>query len=410
MKEQKHISLLEKHIKTELDNYKAPYDAKSWETLKTKLPKSSYTKWYWVAATIISILSISAYLLNNNKSQTLTSKTTNTLSLNKIQKVTPIAGKENIIKKNKTINENTLKRVSAPTIPQEKESKNQKLIVKKENNNIVEDEKNDSSFIPKTLITEKINNPITNWDLADINIQEQALCSSSPIYFSIINLPENAKVTWDFGDDNTTTSYNAQHIYKKEGNYKIQLTIFNAKKKITLYKNISINKSPTASFYYKQEKNEIILNNTSENATNTQWFINGKTISVDSLDKAFKYTGEYELQLVAKNTKNCSDSYKEIVHYKKDFKVYAPTAFVPNNDGVNDKYMVKYEFLENYTYNFQIFNNLGVLIFESSRPTAKWNGKIGNNISPKGKYLWKLTITSPLNTTEQYNGYFILIR
>jgi gliding motility-associated-like protein len=99
-----------------------------------------------------------------------------------------------------------------------------------------------------------------------------------------------------------------------------------------------------------------------------------------------------------------------VVNYKKDYEVYAPTAFVPNNDGINDEYMVKYKILENYSYNFQIFNNLGVLIFESSEPAASWNGLIGNRIAPKGKYLWKLTITDPQKKIEQYDDYFILIR
>jgi len=412
MKKHKYSSL-EEHIKSELKDYKAPYDSKSWETLKTKLPKNNYSKWYWVAATTIIILSLSTYLFNHKPSVITPTRQNKPLSLT----INNTKSNNSILKEDKTIEKTQIKKEAEQnhkkkTIHkdlQKKPVKEQKQTNKSEAKD-VKIEKNDSSYIPKTLITEQINKPITNWDLVNISIQEESLCTSSPVYFSIINLPKDCKVSWDFGDNNTATTYNTQHTYENDGEYKINLKIFNNEKQINLQKTISIKKSPSASFYYKQEKNNVIINNTSKNFTNKQWYINGKNISEDSLDNAFQYTGEYTIRLTVKNNNNCSDSYKEIVRYKRNYNIYAPTAFVPNNDGVNDKYMVKYKVLEKYSYNFQIFNNLGVLIFESSEPTANWNGMIGNNLAPKGKYLWKLTITDPQNNIEQYEDYFVLIR
>ena len=403
---QQDISSLEKHIKKELSNHKVPYDSKSWKSLKTKLPKHSYKNWYWAVAIIVGVLSISTYLFENN---TIQKNNKNTLAINRTKKTVAFIEKKKGATPNIENKKNTItpkKQTTKKKIPKKLLEKNEET--KKFNN--LNTAKKDSSFLTKTLLTEKINNPITNWDIASINIQQQALCSSSPIYFSIINLPENTKVFWDFGDNNTTTTYNNQHIYKEAGEYKIKLKIYNSTKQINLEKIISVKESPKASFYYEQEKNNLTLNNTSKNFTKTKWIINEKHVVEDSLYNVFTNTGKYTIQLIVENQHQCFDSYKKVVNYKKDYEVYAPTAFVPNNDGINDEYMVKYKILENYSYNFQIFNNLGVLIFESSEPAASWNGLIGNKIAPKGKYLWKLTITDPQKKIEQYDDYFILIR
>ena len=415
MKKQENTSRFEEHIKQELNNYRAPYDPNSWNLLKNKLPKYSYKKWYLASAIIISILGLTVYLLNNNtyQKQTATKQLAviNKKSQTKLftkktkSKTTPFPSKENKPSTSPTPKKHHPKTINKKIISPKEIKKTTKTDSVK--NPIIE-----TKIIKKEnpIIKEETNTLDTNWEIANINIQYQSLCSPASIYFSVQNLPKNTHVQWNFGDNNSSTAINSNHTYKTDGEYKVSLKIFNNKKEKTLHKSISIKKSPIASFYYNDKEDNITLENTSTNFSDAKWIINHKTISEDSLLSSFLNTGEYTIQLIVKNKNNCLDSCKKTVNFKLNYNIYAPTAFSPDNDGINDEYMIKYKILENHTYNFQIFNNLGVLIFESSKPTASWNGMIGNNMAPKGKYLWKLNITDSKNKIEQFNGYFKLIR
>lgn len=71
---------------------------------------------------------------------------------------------------------------------------------------------------------------------------------------------------------------------------------------------------------------------------------------------------------------------------------YGPTAFSPNNDGVNDDFRPQTgcEILE---YNLQIFDRWGTLLFETADPDHSWNGMLNGKLLPNGVYVWWLDYT-----------------
>jgi len=44
--------------------------------------------------------------------------------------------------------------------------------------------------------------------------------------------------------------------------------------------------------------------------------------------------------LVTENEFNCADTAKRIILIKDEFSIYAPTAFTPNGDGINDCFRI----------------------------------------------------------------------
>ncbi|HXP53177.1 MAG TPA: gliding motility-associated C-terminal domain-containing protein, partial [Bacteroidia bacterium] len=54
-----------------------------------------------------------------------------------------------------------------------------------------------------------------------------------------------------------------------------------------------------------------------------------------------------------------------------DFTV--PNVFTPNNDGQNDTFLIK-AFYES-TYNIEIYNRWGILVYKSTDPNSPWTGK-----------------------------------
>lgn len=69
---------------------------------------------------------------------------------------------------------------------------------------------------------------------------------------------------------------------------------------------------------------------------------------------------------------------------------YIPTAFSPNNDGVNDEFQIfkHCDFFKDYK--FEIYNRWGELIFISTNFQQGWNGLYNGQPQPLDNYIWQL--------------------
>jgi gliding motility-associated-like protein len=67
--------------------------------------------------------------------------------------------------------------------------------------------------------------------------------------------------------------------------------------------------------------------------------------------------------------------------------IFFPTAFSPNGDGKNDLFgpLGNASGVTNYT--FQVFNRYGNIVFSTTNPTRKWDGKLNGNLQT-GVYVW----------------------
>ena len=82
------------------------------------------------------------------------------------------------------------------------------------------------------------------------------------------------------------------------------------------------------------------------------------------------------------------------------FQVYIPTAFTPNEDGLNDSF--KPITSQNVTdYFFQIYNRWGEVVFESNDKDAGWNGFYNGHQAPDDVYVWKLFYISAFDPSQQ---------
>ncbi|HEY0039442.1 MAG TPA: PKD domain-containing protein, partial [Flavisolibacter sp.] len=83
-----------------------------------------------------------------------------------------------------------------------------------------------------------------------------------------------------------------------------------------------------------------------------------------------------------------------------------PNVFSPNNDGINDRWEVKY--LESYPgATVEIFNRYGQKVFESRGNTKPWDGTFKGSQLPAGTYYY---IINPKNGRQQMAGYVDIIR
>lgn len=69
--------------------------------------------------------------------------------------------------------------------------------------------------------------------------------------------------------------------------------------------------------------------------------------------------------------------------------VYVPTAFTPNNDGLNDAFKIKV-IGETAIKHFRIYNRWGQVIFDDADLNHHWNGKLKGTEIPVGVYIWMM--------------------
>lgn len=92
--------------------------------------------------------------------------------------------------------------------------------------------------------------------------------------------------------------------------------------------------------------------------------------------------------------------------------VHVPTAFTPNNDGLNDLFLPAIGCAFK-TYDFRVFNRWGQMVFNTHDPNAGWNGYNGSQPSEVGTYVWSIQYTGEehgLLLSENLSGGVILIR
>lgn len=116
----------------------------------------------------------------------------------------------------------------------------------------------------------------------------------------------------------------------------------------------------------------------------------------------FKDVGVYSVSLVTTNVYGCTDSIMKsdyITAQQQGFIVF-PNAFMPsgsvdNGTGAvssvseNTIFKAIYKFVD--TYELQVFNQWGQLVFSSTDISEGWNGEYKGQLVPQGVYVWKVT-------------------
>lgn len=81
-------------------------------------------------------------------------------------------------------------------------------------------------------------------------------------------------------------------------------------------------------------------------------------------------------------------------------KLWIPTAFTPNNDGLNDSFGARGMGIENYS--LEIYNRWGELLFESTDISKQWDGWYKGNPAPIDEYVYSITATGNKGTKREH--------
>ena len=92
--------------------------------------------------------------------------------------------------------------------------------------------------------------------------------------------------------------------------------------------------------------------------------------------------------------------------------VYVPGAFTPNKDGLNETLAVFLKTSTADSFQIQIYDRWGSLVFASTDPANRWDGTCGGAPCQAGEYAWVVSHRSGLqkNVNHTQTGRVVLIR
>jgi hypothetical protein len=227
---------------------------------------------------------------------------------------------------------------------------------------------------------------------------------------------------WNFGDGNYGTSVGtAAHTYTGPGCYDVSLTV-------TSYQGCTATRSyndivcglglPNAYFIYDPivpTTDEPIVDFIDESVGGIQyvWTLEGNvqsTIPNPTFNILTANVNPVQVCLQVTNGSGCIDLYCRDIELLENLRVYVPTAFTPDGDGVNE--VIIPSVIGASAYEFIVFDRWGGTVFKSNTIGEPWLGNVqgGDYFAPNGAYSYLLKVKGEDQNAYEYSGHIHLLR
>ena len=169
---------------------------------------------------------------------------------------------------------------------------------------------------------------------------------------------------------------------------------------------------PRAAFNFIQAPGnplDVSFANFSTDTIRVRWYFgDGDTSTKVHPRHLYGRPGTYWLGLAVSDTLGCTDSIAFPLNLKMDHYVYIPSAFTPNGDAVNERFVIYATGVEDFEW--ALFNRWGLQVFHSDEDSRGWNGTYGGEPVPAGPYTYKVFIRLPDGLVEERRGMLTVFR
>ncbi len=235
------------------------------------------------------------------------------------------------------------------------------------------------------------------------NATTQCLSGNSFVLTNSSDKGNGEVYTWDFGDGNTASTYDASHSYTTLGSYTITLKVVRGTESSLAVQNITINPQPVADFTIDLNTNIASLTSASTITTgyisNYQWSLGDNTTSAQqSLQHTYATSGVYPVTLSVTSDAGCTSSIAKSVTTNVSPNVASFTTDAP-------------KCLLNNSYQF---TNTSTLSGANIVYTWDFGDGVSSNVaSPAhsfgtaGNHIVTLTVTSSVGTASVSQSVFV---
>lgn len=160
----------------------------------------------------------------------------------------------------------------------------------------------------------------------------------------------------------------------------------------------------------------IEFNNLSFGATTYEWTFGDGSLASSVINPVHEFPdvepGTYDVWLKTTNILGCLDSIMRTIDIRGDFSLFAPTAFSPNNDGINEYFFPKGLGIDEDNFVMYIYDRWGDLIYETDDIKEPWDGHAndGERASQIDTYVWKVITYDDNEVEHEFVGIVTLIQ
>lgn len=255
---------------------------------------------------------------------------------------------------------------------------------------------------------------------ADFQNQLTYGCLTDTLFFSHDGAHDVNFWQWNFNNDPPVFTQTHTIVFPASSTNNIQLVVSNGTCSDTASKVIVLDNEVRASFTMDNiicPEDGLAVTNTSTGQIDL-WRWNYDIIGISTLKDpppflfpTINREAYYTVKLVATNlTLGCSDSTRRTLTVLDFCLIDVPSAFTPNNDGLND-YFHPHNALKADNYEFKVYNRWGQLLFNSNNWQDKWDGRFKGALQPTAVYVWMLRYTDRVTKQPVFKkGTVTLIR
>jgi gliding motility-associated-like protein len=208
-------------------------------------------------------------------------------------------------------------------------------------------------------------------------------CDSLEVIFTYRNtdfVDTVLTVEWDFGNGQTGTGKDPQTVlYDTAGAFSVSILI-NGNTTITRESYIKVHSTPRAGFFWSDSLElgsyTVLFISLSQPVDTVSYeyrwtFEDGGAGDTRTLIHRFPAAGDYRAALQVTHPEGCRSSWTDLVTVKDSLD--CPNVFTPNEDGINDYFIVTSNGVT--VYSMRIFSRSGVLVYRAEAPILIWDGR-----------------------------------
>ncbi|MFM7730501.1 MAG: gliding motility-associated C-terminal domain-containing protein, partial [Flavobacteriales bacterium] len=250
-------------------------------------------------------------------------------------------------------------------------------------------------------------------------------CSPYSWHAELGNQSQDAdEVAWFIPGIGTYYGNNVHILIQDAGLYDVQVTATSAFGCSTqrYYEDvIQVFSNPMASFKYHPTELTTLeyvaqFTDLSIGALNYLWTFDDYGTSTDP-EPSFAFPHDdpasFEVCLRVENEYGCADSTCRTITLDNEYILFAPNAFTPDGDGINDTFLPVLRGFDLTTYELQIYNRWGELIFETHDILEPWVGDVrgGEYFGEDQVYNWLIRVKDKeISDFQLFRGSVILLR